>query len=99
MLFADQMIQFVLEKLREQNSAIAQELREAFKKRVLARRNTKLVHLMEYLQDPKFLDQHQDYFNQRIVKSEISKLATNLIKRLFPSAQDNTDQVETEATN
>ena len=32
LLFADQMIQFVLEKLREQNSAIAQELREAFKK-------------------------------------------------------------------
>ena len=99
LLYADQMIQFVLEELNGQNSIISQEVKEAFEKRVLARRNTKVVHLMEYFENPRFLDQHQDYFKQRIVKSEILKLATNLIKRLFPSAQDTIDQVEAEATN
>ena len=59
LLYADQMVQFVLAKLDEQNSAISQEIKEAFEKRVLARRLTKVVHLMEYLQNPKFIDQHQ----------------------------------------
>ena len=99
LLFADQMLQFVLEKLGEQNTPIAQEIKEAFEKRVLARRLTKVVHLMEYLNNPKFLDQHQDYFKQRIVKSDISKLATSLTKRLFPAAQDTIDQIEAEVTN
>ena len=99
LLFADQMLQFVLEKLGEQNTPIAQEIKEAFEKRVLARRLTKVVHLMEYLNNPKFLDQHQDYYKQRIVKSDISKLATSLTKRLFPAAQDTIDQIEAEVTN
>ena len=59
--YADQMIQFVLEQLNEQNSPISQEVKEAFEKCVQARRLTKIVHLMEYLQNPKFLDQQQDY--------------------------------------
>ena len=54
---------------------------------------------MEYLQTPRFLDQPQDYFKQRIVKSDITKLATSLIRRLFPAAQDTIDQVEAEATD
>ena len=99
LLYADQMIQFVLEELDQQNSPISQEVKEAFEKRVLARRLTKIVHLMEYLQNPRFLEQQQDYFKQRIVKSDISKLATSLIKRLFPAAQDTTDQVEAEVAN
>ena len=54
---------------------------------------------MEYLQTPRFLHQPQDYFKQRIVKSDITKLATSLIRRLFPAAQDTIDQVEAEATD
>ena len=59
LLYADQMIQFVLEKLGEQDSPISQEIKEAFEERVFSRRQTKVVHLMEYLQNPKFLDQQQ----------------------------------------
>ena len=59
LLYADQMIQFVLEKLGEQDSPISQEIKEAFEERVFSRRLTKVVHLMEYLQNPKFLDQQQ----------------------------------------
>ena len=77
------LLQFILEKLNEQNSPISQEIKDAFEERVLARRLTKVVHLMEYLQTPRFLDQPQDYFKQRIVKSDITKLATSLIRRLF----------------
>ena len=54
---------------------------------------------MEYLQNPRFLDQQHDFFKQRIIKSDITKLATSLIKCLFPSAQDNIDHVEAEVTN
>ena len=49
LLFADQMIQFVLQKLSEQNSPISQEIKEAFEKRMLPRRLTKVVHLTDAL--------------------------------------------------
>ena len=91
------MLQFVLEKLGEQTSEIAQQVKEAFEQRVLSRRLTKIVHLMEYLKNPRFIDQQQDYFKIRIVKSDIFKLTINLIRRLFPTAQDSIDQIGTEA--
>lgn len=98
LLYADQMLQFVIQELSDQNSEIAQEIKEAFIKRVLARRLNKVVHLMEYLENPRFIEQNQDNFKQKIVKSDISKLATSLITRLFPTSATQ-DEVKVEATN
>jgi len=53
LLYSEQMSQFVIMKLEEQNSEISQILKEAFETRVLKRRLTKVIHLMEYLQDPR----------------------------------------------
>ena len=94
LLYADQMTQFVILKLNEQNSEISQVMKEAFEERVLSRRQTKVVHLMEYLKKPRYLEKNQDFFKQRIVKSDVVKLATSLIKRLFPAAEGT--QVETQ---
>ena len=95
LLYSEQMTQFVIMKLEEQNSDISQTLREAFEARVLSRRQTKVIHLMEYLQDQRYLEQNQDFFGQRIIKSDVTKLAISLIKRLFPAVET---QVEGDAT-
>ena len=92
LLYADQMTQFVIMKLDQQNSEISQVLKEAFESRVMSRRQTKVVHLMEYLQDSRYLEQNQDFFGQKIVKSDVTKLAISLIKRLFPTAQPQVDE-------
>ena len=91
LLYADQMCQFVVSNLDQQTSEISQELKIAFQTRVLKRRQTKVIHLMEYLRDPRFLDQNQDFFGNRIVKSDVSKLASSLLKRLFPDVQVEAD--------
>ena len=66
LLYADQMLQFVITKLSQQNSEIGQELKEAFEKRVLERRQTTLIHLLEYLDDPRFFELNYDAFRQGI---------------------------------
>ena len=95
LLYAEQMSQFVILKLDEQNSQISQVLKEAFEERVLSRRQTKVIHLMEYLKNPRYLEKQQDFFKKRIVKSDVAKLAVSLTRRLFPAAEGT--QVEDQA--
>ena len=80
LLYAEQMTQFVVSQLEAQNSNISQVLKDAFQERVLSRRQTKLIHLMEYLKNPRFLEKQHDFFGQRIIKSDVVKLAIQLFK-------------------
>ena len=87
LLYADQVLQFVISKLDQQNSDISQAIKEAFKRQVLKRRQHTLIHLMEYLDDPPFFELNFDSFGIRIVKQDVINLAISLFKRLFPTKQ------------
>ena len=67
-------------------------LLESFKKRIQERRNIEVVHLLEYLKSPDFLQQSYDEFGIKIRKNKITNLATKLQQRLFKQ-QVTTDTV------
>ena len=56
---------------------------ESFKKCIQERRNAEIVHLLEYLKSPDFLEQSYDEFGIKIRKNKTTNLATKLQQRLF----------------
>ena len=78
-------LQYVLSVFRSLNSAIAKELEQKFIRRMMERRNSQLIHLILFLRDPSFWDKEKDVFGIRIYKHQIKKIATKLVKRLFPA--------------
>ena len=56
---------------------------ESFKKRIQERCNVEIVHLLEYLKSPNFLEQSYDEFGIKIEKNKITNLATKLQQWLF----------------
>ena len=66
------------------DSPIARQLEQSFKKRLLERRPANLVHLILFLENPSYWDKEKDFFGETIRKSQIKKLASDLVRRLFP---------------
>ena len=95
LLDAEITIEMTIEALDELNTTISQELKESFIKRVVQRRIPKVIHLISYLHDPKYLRKTKDQFGNKIDKAQITSLATEMLKRLFNIEDSN---VETEVS-
>ena len=60
-------------------------------KRSKAQCNLDLVHLIEYLHDPKFLDRKKDLFGMMIKKKSIHDHAVKLICKLYAVKEEESD--------
>ena len=84
---------FTLAELESQETDIGWQLHNALKARIRERRNHGLIHLMEYLNNPKFVEKEKkkrdkkDQYGIVISKKDVQQLATELISKLY-SVQD-----------
>ena len=84
---------FTLKKLREQGTEMSMILQEQFEIRVHERRNHELIHLLQYLRSPDYLNECQDHFGSKIRRPKIAALATSLLERLYPQISYNRVEV------
>ena len=88
-----------IEALNELDTEISHQLKEAFRTRMLQRRDTDLVHLISYLSDPS-QRKGKDQFGFRIEREKIADLATKMAKRMFtvtePEVEENESEMEVE---
>ena len=82
-ILSEKVIVFAIKKLSELKTPFGNALLESFKKRIQERRNVEVVHLLEYLKSPDFLEKSFDEFGVKIRKNKITNLAIKLQKRLF----------------
>ena len=83
MVKADQTISFTLSELGNLNTAISFDLMQSLGKRVRERRNAPLIHAMNYLAKPDFINNEIDEFGEAINKTEIRSVLTSLLERLY----------------
>ena len=88
LISAENVITFVNDELAKLDTPIANALKERFEERIIQGRNNVLVHLMMYLENPKFIDKKKDSLQVKIEKNKIVKLAVSLIQRLFMEEGD-----------
>jgi len=88
LISAENAITFVNDELAKLDTPIANALKERFEERIIQRRNNVLVHLMMYLENPKFIDKKKDSLQVKIEKNKIVKLAVSLIQKLFMEEGD-----------
>ena len=78
---------------------------QAFKRRMDSRRNSDVINLLMYLEDPSFTDDtyKKDLFGHRVTKAKIKNLAISLTSRLFDnlhnSEQNKDDENDVEVPN
>ena len=92
LILSEKVIVFAIKKLSDLKTPFGNALLESFKKHIQERRNVEVVHLLEYLKSPDFLEQSYDEFGIKIRKNKITNLATKLQQRLFKQ-QVTTDTV------
>ena len=92
LILSKKVIVFAIKKLSDLKTPFGNALLESFKKRIQKRRNVKVVHLLENLKSPDFLEQSYDEFGIKIRKNKITNLAIKLQLRLFKQ-QVTTDTV------
>ena len=99
LLQAERVVMFTINKLQELKSAISGDLLERFQIRIAERRDTRVIHLLEYLTNPDFIFKGVDQFGIAINKPEITKYAIAQIRRLYPDVciESNDEEVETES--
>ena len=83
LLLSEKVIAFTLKKLKEQESQISKTLLERFEVRIQERRKPDVIHLLEYLKSPEYLDQCHDQFGIQIKRTNIAFLAISLLQRLY----------------
>ena len=83
LILSEKVIVFAIEKQSDLKTPFGNALLERFKKRIQKRRNVEVVHLLEYLKSPDFLEQSYDKFSIKIRKNKITNLATKLQQWLF----------------
>ena len=93
LILSEKFIVFAIKKLSDLKTPFGNALLESFKKHIQERRNVEVVHLLEYLKSPDFLEQSYDEFGIKIRKNKITNLATKLQQWLFKQ------QVTTDAVN
>ena len=84
---AERHIELTMDTLNALGSNIAKLIHESFVERILKRQNTDMIHLIEYLTKPSFLDWKTDSFGEKIDGKSIKAKAIALIKRLFLSEE------------
>ena len=90
---AERVLEICLEALNKLNSDVASQLYEAFIERVTKRRNSEMIHLMEYLSNPKYFEERKlercrDSFGTKVDENKVKTKGIMLIKRLFHAMDD-----------
>ena len=97
LLKADVTLSFMLEKLEEQDTLIARDLKLALRERISQRRNAVLVSLLKLLNNPDGLeDEDEDALFAMSTDNSMMKIAKETITRLFPAtaAEDDNHQAQ-----
>ena len=81
--------------MQRSKSQIIKKLLDAHHDRMKSRRNHELVHLIEYLHDPNFIDKKNGQFGSPIKKKSIHDYAGKLICKIY-SMEDEESDVERE---
>ena len=100
LLGAEAVYKTTIQELTNLNTYIAHTLRDSFEKRVQERRQPILVHLIEYLKDPSYinpnLSEAEDQFGNSIQKEAVHSKASVIIEHLFPEYRQGGDDIENE---
>ena len=70
------------------STSLTAKVLKNFETRIQERSNTKLVHLIMYLDNPSYLSRNNDLFGEKIIKARVEKLAVNLWDGLYPEYND-----------
>ena len=89
---SEAIIELTINLLDEQNTDISNELKESLINEVSKRRNTTLVHLIEFLKDPAYVKKRKDFLGEPIIKNDVIQLAKQLLKRLFSVQTESTEE-------
>ena len=84
-------------KVQELKSAISRELLEKFQVRIAESRDTRVIHLLEYLTNPDFIFKGVYQFCTLINKSEITEYSITKIRWLDVCIDTNDEELETES--
>ena len=82
-------------KLGNLGTPLALKVVEKFEDRIKERINPKLIHLLKYLENPKFIKGKKDQFDIKIVRKDTESMIQHYLPRLFPNL-DTTDANENE---
>ena len=85
---ADQIFEYELQALGKLETDIGKRFAEEIKYRITERRLTSVATLLAYLENPMFLSLNKNLLLQYANKTEIQKLARDILMRLFPSANE-----------
>ena len=97
LIISEGILKFLYESLQENNSNISKEILESIKTRIKERRNTDLISLLRYFQNPIFFSEEQNVNFPISSKYIIKRLAEEFFIRLFNENQTEQDvQLETE---
>ena len=98
LLGAEAVYETTIQELTDLDTNIAKTLRDSFEKRVQERRQPTLVHLIEYLKDPSYINPNlceaQDQFGNTIQKDAVHSKASVIIQHLFPEYRQEGDETE-----
>ena len=100
LLTAEGIFQFLFLELKKRKSSLAKDLLYALRNRIRQRRQHNVVNLMRYLQNPKSLIDHVEYYTDDIddiplssnTKESFLETATTLICRLFYEDDSNEEE-------
>ena len=84
LLLSEKILFFTLKKLSDLDTPTSRALHQQLTIRIEERRNVDLIHLVEYLNCPDYLDtaSGRDQFGRKISKPAVMSLATSLLQRL-----------------
>lgn len=90
LILSEKIVFFTLKKLAELDTPTSRALHRQLTIRVEERRNVDLIHLVEYLNCPDYLDtaSARDQFGRKISKPAVIALAASLLQRLYPDTTD-----------
>ena len=104
LLTAEGIFQFLFLELKKRKLSLAKDLLYALRNRIRQRRQHNVVNLMRYLQNPKSLTDHDEYYTDDIddiplssnTKKSFLETATTLIRRLFYEDDSNEEESQDE---
>ena len=87
---AERTLKLTMETLASLDTEVGNEVYDAFVNRVKDRRNSEIIHVMEYLSNPDFVKTCKtDSFGAKVDAKKIKDKIITLIKRLYPESFSN----------
>ena len=86
---AERILNFSVRKLSEIDSPMSNLLKEKLELRIKERRDATTFQLLNYLQNPSYIEETFDCFGEIISKSAVRNLAISLLRRLYQQDYNN----------